>query len=419
MTVVDTLFVGRLGASALAAGGVGGIASFTVMCFGFGLLRGVKVLIAHAVGAGREDLVARHAAAGLIVAVALGVAFAALGVFIALGMPLLVAGEESGRLAATYVGVRSLGAPFALVASALRETRYALGDSRGPMRAALAANLVNVPLNAVFIWSFGWGVGGAAWATVAAQGVEAIWLHLAQRGRGFAFRACTRGDLRSIWRYGMPLGLERLLDVGSFSLMVALFARVSDTEVAAHHVGVQLVHFSFLPGMAVGEAVSVLAGQAVGADEDELVLRIARSGWALGMAFMLVCSATFLLAGPFLVAPFTPAVEVRENAVRLLQVAAGFVLVYPVYIVANGVLRGVGDVRFASIATVASAWGCTPVFAALLGVYMGLGALGGWIGLAVEIVVGSAVMGARLAGGFWLPAAQRARKHMNERAVSA
>jgi MATE family multidrug resistance protein len=163
----------------------------------------------------------------------------------------------------------------------------------------------------------------------------------------------------------------------------------------------------------------VLAGQAVGADEDDLVPRIARSGWALGMAFMVVCSATFLIAGPFLVAQFTPAVEVQENAVRLLQVAAGFVLVFPVYVVANGVLRGVGDVRFASIATVASAWGCTPVFAALLGVHMGLGALGGWIGLAVEIVVASAVMGARLVGGFWLPAAHRARAHTNERAVSA
>ena len=53
MTLVDTLFVGRLGASALAGVGLGGVAAFTVLCFGFGLLRGVKILVSQAVGAGR------------------------------------------------------------------------------------------------------------------------------------------------------------------------------------------------------------------------------------------------------------------------------------------------------------------------------------------------------------------------------
>ena len=55
MTLIDTLFVGRLGAASLAAVGIGGVVAFTVMCFGFGTLRAVKVLVSQAVGADRED----------------------------------------------------------------------------------------------------------------------------------------------------------------------------------------------------------------------------------------------------------------------------------------------------------------------------------------------------------------------------
>src|SRR6476660_6035901 len=65
MTLVDTLLVGHLGPASLAGVGIGGTASCAQICFSFGLLRGIKTLVAHAVGAGRQDLVAAYRGAAL------------------------------------------------------------------------------------------------------------------------------------------------------------------------------------------------------------------------------------------------------------------------------------------------------------------------------------------------------------------
>src|SRR6266480_4010614 len=83
MTLVDTLLVGHLGPASLAGVGLGGTAAFALICFPFGLLRGVKTLVSQSVGAGRQELVPVYRAAALASAVALGVVTVALGPWLA------------------------------------------------------------------------------------------------------------------------------------------------------------------------------------------------------------------------------------------------------------------------------------------------------------------------------------------------
>ena len=158
MTMVDTVFVGRLGAGALAGVGLGAVISFTLLCFGMGLLRALKVLVAQAVGAGHPGRVPGFLVSGLATATALGLLAALAGQLLGPLVHLLAGGGETSEKAASYLAVACLGAPFVLGATALREIRYGLGDSRTPMRAALWANAINAPLNAAFIFGFGWGV---------------------------------------------------------------------------------------------------------------------------------------------------------------------------------------------------------------------------------------------------------------------
>src|SRR5215470_14363679 len=184
MTLVDTLLVSGLGSAQLAGVGLGGTAAFALLCFSFGLLRGVKTLVAQAVGAGQRDEVGSYlgaalAAAGLIsiVTVAVGQALAELMVHIA-------ATDAAGQAARTYLKIRNLGAPAALAYVALREVRYAQGDARSPMQATIVANVANAALAYTFVYHFGWGVAGAATATAIAHCVELGALALQQRGHG-------------------------------------------------------------------------------------------------------------------------------------------------------------------------------------------------------------------------------------------
>lgn len=409
MTVVDTLFVGRLGATALAAVGLGGIASFTLLCFGLSVFRGAKTLVSQAVGAGQPERVRPLLGASLCLAVGMGLVMALLGQLVARAMPAVTVDPETGRLSGAYLAIRIAGAPLALVAAALREVRYGLGDTRAPMRAALFANLANIPLNALLIFGLGLGVQGAAAGTVLAYAFDLAWLSLAQRGEGSGLDSVTRSDVLSVWRMGAPIGLERVLDVSSFTVLVSLLARMSEVDLAAHQIAIQVCHFSFLPAFAIGEAASVLAGRAVGGGEDELVRKIARSGVCLALLYMGFWSAVELVAAPLLGRLFTGDLEVVQLVARLLYVAAVFQIGDAVYSVARGVLRGTGDVRFVAVTAVAVAWCCTPTLAFYLGVVRGYGAIGGWLGLSAEIFIGGAILWTRLLRGGWLPAAAASR----------
>jgi MATE family multidrug resistance protein len=413
MTLVDTLFVGRLGSSALAGVGLGGVALFSLICFAFGLLRATKVLIAQAVGAGRAGEVRAHVGAAVLCAIALGVLVAGLGQLLALLLPLLASSAEAGRLASTYLGIRVLGAPLACLAVALREARYGVGDSRSAMGAALGANVVNIGLDALFIWGLGLGVAGAAWASVIAHGVEATLLAVVQGRVGFGLRLARRTHLAELLRLGTPIGLELVLNVAAFAALVSIIARASEVDLAAHQIALQLSHFSFLPAMALGEAACVLAGQAVGSGDERLVRIVARHTlWAAG-TYTTLCGLIYLAAGPLLVSAFTTDPAVQLVAVKLLVIAAVFQPLDGAHVAARCVLRGTGDVRFTAFVTIGFAWLVTPPLALWLGHGLSWGAVGGWIGLGIEIGLGAAALWWRLERGGWRRHAAIARERLD------
>lgn len=412
MTVVDTMFVGRLGPAALAGVGLGGIAVFTLISFGIGLLRAVKVLISQAVGAGERGLIPGIVGSGIVLAFALGAAMLLVGVVLAPTLQLLAATPQAGHLAVDYASVRMLSAPIVLLGIALRETRYGLGDSQSAMRAAVIANVLHVPLNALLIFWLDFGVRGAAAATVTAHVIESSILLLAQRSDGLGLASVTRERVRTLLRIGLPIGMEFLLAVTAFAALVALIAQMSDHDLAAHQIALQLTHVSFLPALAIGEASSVLSGQAVGARRDELVRRVAWVAIKLAWVYCGFCALVFLLAGGLLVQAFTTDVHVQAIAVRLLYIAAAFQLLDVVSIVLRCSLRGAGDVRYAALVSVVTAWLLGPPSAALFGLQLGFGAPGAWFGLALDIGMAALVLWVRLRSDRWRHFAEQSRKEL-------
>jgi MATE family multidrug resistance protein len=409
MTLVDTLFVARLGAAQLAGMSVASVGFFTVACFGMGLLRGVKILVSQARGAGRTHRELAFVGAGLWTAIVLGVVTVAAGQLVAGALPLLLSSPDAGDAARVYLSVRVLGAPLLFGYVALREARYGAGDSRTPMYAAVAGNVVNVVLDAVFVLGFDLGIGGVAAATVTGVAVEALWMVGVQRARGFGLLAAGRQDFVALLRVGVPTGVQFVLEVGSFALLTGLLASVGDLEVAAHQIALQVIHFTFLPTVAIAESISVLAGQAVGARRLRLVPRVARAGMFVVGAYAALCSLVLVVGGRLIASAFTEDAALLLRTGQLLSVAAIFQVLDGAGVVARGTLRGAGDVKYAASVGVITAWLMTPPTTWLLGVQLGWGALGGWVGLTLEIAIGAALFWARLHRRGWLSAARRSR----------
>jgi MATE family multidrug resistance protein len=409
MTLTDTLLMGHIGRSQLAGVALGGLFSFVLICFSFGVLRGANTLVSQAVGAGREDRVPALLGAALVTGLGLGVLTLALGQVVARLLPHLTATEAAGQAATAYLSIRVLGAPLALSYVALREVSYGRGDTRAPMRATIAANLVNIGLAYLFVFVLGHGVRGAALATVIANAVELGTLLRSLHRSGLRWQRANRAERVALWRLGAPTGVQYVLEVGSFAILTMLISLLSEAELAAHQIAIQVIHFSFLPVWAAGEAAAVLAGQAVGADEDRLVVQISRLAAAVTGAYSGACALILGLGAPLIIAGFTRDPAVVGSAIGLLHVAALFQVVDAMNVVARGVLRGTGDVRFSATVGVVCAWLCTPPLTWLLGWRLHLGAYGGWIGLCLEITVSAALLAWRVERKGWAAAAVRAR----------
>jgi MATE family multidrug resistance protein len=412
MTFVDTYFVARLGAASVGGVGLGGLAAFTTLCFAFGLLRSVKVLVAQESGARRADSVRAYLGAGLYLALSLGLACSLLAVPVALVLPSLSPTPAVGEIARSYFVIRAIGTLPVLLASALREARYGIGDSRSPMYGALVSNLLHIPLNYLFIFGLGWGVEGAAWSSVLVQCLELFWLVCVQYRSGFGLSWARARHFRDLLRLGFSTGLEFFLGVSAFTALVVLIARMSEADLAAHQIGIQLIHFAFLPVVAIGEAGSVLAGQVVGANRDRLVTVIAFRALALAVGYAAACGLLFAFLPELLLAGFSSDPEVHRIGLRLLWIAAGFQVFDAVNIVLRAVLRGTGDVRVPAAQAVISSWVFAPTLTWWFGIRHGLGAPGGWLALTVDIVFGAVFLAVRMSRGGWRPSALAARARM-------
>jgi MATE family, multidrug efflux pump len=409
MTLMDTVFVGRLGPSSLAGVGLGGTAVFLTLCFPLGVLTGAKVLVSQAVGAGRRSEVHTLLAAALFWAVTIGVAIILLGVVGTRWLPLLTSTPESGAAAYRYTTIRLWVTPVMLMGVAIREVRYGLGDARAPMVAAIVANGLNIGLDYVLIFPAGLGVAGAAFATVIAQSAEALILFGVQARDGLRKWWPSRRRIAEVWRMGLPGGLQWLLEMGAFATLAVMISMLSEVEMAGHQITLQVIHFSFLPAVAIAEAGSVLCGQAVGAGRRELVRVIARRAFAVAGSYMAMFSALLLVGGGWIARAFTDDPMVEAAVLRLFMVAAVFQVFDAANMAARGALRGTGDVRFPALIGALLSWGLTPPLMWLLGYRMGLGAAGGWIGLCFEIVLGAGIFWWRLEKDGWTKASDAVR----------
>lgn len=417
MTLASTAFVAQIGADELAGVGLAGVVGFALVCFGIGLLRGAKTLVSQAVGANRQDRLPELVGAAVAIAVSLGLVALFAGQLLAPLLEALSASPRAGHFAAEYLSIRSLGAPLVLLYAALREARYGVGDSRAPMRASLAGNAVNIALDALLILVLDWGVRGAAYATIAGNLTELAVLAWPMRAQLAKLRY-SRAAAREVWAQGVPNGVQFIMEVGSFLILTVLVARMSAVDAAAHQMVLHLVNVSFLPAHALAEAAAVLVGQAVGAGKDALVPRVAKRAVAIGAGYSTVVLVGYAILGGVIARAMAAGDEVLgDRATLLVHVSLVFLVADAANVIARGVLRGASDVRYAAVVGIATSWVTTPPLTWLLGMHWGLGAVGGWIGLAAEIVLGAALFWLRVLRGGWRPAAAAARRAMAGTAV--
>jgi MATE family multidrug resistance protein len=166
-------------------------------------------------------------------------------------------------------------------------------------------------------------------------------------------------------------------------------------------VALNTIRASFLPGVAVAEATSILVARSLGANKLRDAERSTSAALLLGVTFMTFCGVLFALFGRNIAAAFSNDPAVVAIAGRLLLVAAVFQTLDAANMILRGALRGAKDVRWVAVVGTSVAWSCIPGSALVLGRLGGLGALGGWLGFILETTIASALLFRRWKRGPW------------------
>lgn len=187
----------------------------------------------------------------------------------------------------------------------------------------------------------------------------------------------------------------------AFVTFTALLGAMGAEQIAAHQIALATIRVSFLPGAAVGEAASVLVGQALGRRSLAEADRATRAALTVAVAFMAFWGLVFALAGGTIARLFTDDPQVGHVARTLLWIAAAFQVLDATNMVLRSALRGAKDVRVPALIGVMVVWTCIPTAALVFGRLAGWGAAGGWLGFMAETTIASALLAQRWRRGAW------------------
>lgn len=417
----DALMVAPLGEASLAAVTTGALNTFAFIILPFGTVFILQSFTAQLRGRGQLDAVGRYAYYGLILAaLAALLGLCALPVIESL-FPLLGYESQVSDLLVQYMVIRILSVGGAVGAEALGNWYGGLGNTRISMIVGVVTMVANVVGNYLLIEPRfglpGFGVAGAAWASVVASWLGFLVAFVAfVRGRGYGaevrhdsgvWRSLRRGELLRVLRFGLPNGVNWFLEFSAFFLFVNLVVTsLGTTALAAFNVMIQINSISFMPAFGLASGGAVLVGEAIGRGAHDEVSRFVRLTAGVAAAWMLSVGSVYLLIPEQLVGLFAPgspaqAIELMGIGVTMLMLSAVWQLFDAFGLTLSEALRAAGDTTWCMWARVTLAWG---VFlpCAWLGVrvYSG-GVLALMASLAAYIGLLAAALVLRFRAGHW------------------
>ena len=401
---VDTVMAGRLGPEALGAVAVGASTWMTLSLTATGVLAALSPSVAQLRGAGRRDQIAGWTRQSLWIA--LGLALVSMALLRSI-RPLLVAiGVDSVLvpLIVDYLRAFSWGMPGLCGYLALRLMSEGLALTRPAMYFGLLGAAVNVPGNYALMfgrWGFPeLGVVGCGYSTAIVSWVQFVALAAYVRWRSHyrdvgVFERLELPDaarIRELLRIGLPIGGAIFVESSLFSSVAYLVATLGATAVAAHQIAINFVAILFMIPLGLSMAITVRVGHARGRGDPAGARRAGGVGMAIALAIQ-VASATLMVLFPeVIVRVYTSDAGVARTAVGLLLLAAVFQLSDGLQVSAAGALRGLKDTRVPMFVTVVAYWVIGLPLGYGLGIQLGHGASGLWIGLIAGLTVAAVLL---------------------------
>lgn len=354
--VADIYFVGRLGASAVAAVGLTETYMFLLYSIAMGLAMGVTAIVARRIGEKNPKDAEATAKQAILLTVLLSLPFAFAGIFFAKDL-LALMGADAWSLEHGYKYTQwMLGGNVVIMLLFVINAIYrGAGDASIAMVVLWVANIINIILDPILI--FGWGpipamgIEGAAIATNIGRGtgvVIQLWV-LAKGGKHIRAKitqmSFDAGIMFNIIKTSLGGVGQMIISMTSWIFLMRILADIGSEAVAGATIAIRIMMFTIMPAWGMSNAAATLVGQNLGAEQPD---RAESSVWKIGvynMIFLVLVSAMFFLFNESLMRIFTQDAAVIAVGATWLRILSYSFFVYGWWMVAVQAFNGAGDTK--------------------------------------------------------------------------
>ncbi len=350
--LVDTWFAGRISAEAIGAIAKSFPIYFTIIAVGVGLGAATNALIGNSIGEKKVRVASMYIAQSLIFALTVSI-FVTLFGLNASNYLLGVMGSDSVGIALTreYLDIIFYGTFIVLIQISLNGTLNAQGDTKSYRNVLIFSFFLNIFLNPLFIWGYGFipgfGIAGLAIATVISQLIGTI--YLAYKVNDCKIREYLKLQcfipkfeyLKPLTTQAVPVMFSMLfIGVGIFNILYFI-GQFGDLATAGYGAALRVEQVFLLPVIGLNTAVLSIGGQNFGAKAYDRIRELYTKALLFGSSFMAIAGIIIFFGAEFFVSLFTDNQEAVMSGAIYLKVAALIGPIYPVFFITTAVFQAV------------------------------------------------------------------------------
>ena len=301
--------------------------------------------------------------------------------------------------------------PFMGIYNAGAALFRAMGNSKVSMFCSLIINIINIVVNAVFIFGFGIGAAGAGIGTLVSRIAAAVIIMVllnhpdhAVRVDGLLHFQFNGSMVKRILFIGIPNGLENGMFQAGKLTVLNLITTFGTSAVAANAIANSVAGVINVPGMALGLAIITVIGRCMGAGATDQAIFYTKRLVGASYLFMWIMSSIMFFSADFLVSLFNLSPEAVEMAAQVLRICAvGNMIFWPLSFTLPNSLRAAGDAIFTMVVSLSSMFACRVALSYVLACSWGLNLdlAGVWLAMVADWVVRALLFLVRYWRGSW------------------
>lgn len=402
--VTDSIMVGHVGATSLAAAALANVIFNILLLFGIGVSYAITPLVATADG--EDDVVKisdtlRH---GLMISFINGLFLIAV---VLLCRPLLHhidQPEEVVKLAIPYLSILAFSLLPVLIFQSFRQFAEGLSNTRIAMIIMLGTVVLNVFLNYILIYGHAGlpalGLNGAGWGSLVSRilMMAAIigYIYFAKQFNayrsGFLMKNYSSKLFKRLLNIGLPAGLQFIFEVSAFDFSAIMMGWLGTNALAAHQIAINLATISYMTTSGLASAATIRVSNELGKKNISKLRDVAYTLILIALLFMMVWGILFIVGRHVLPTIYVDDLNVITIATPLIVIAGFFQLSDGAQVVCTGALRGLQDVKIPSLFIFIAYWIIGLPLGYYLGFIAGYGSIGIWYGLLIGLTLTAIAM---------------------------